>query len=215
MPFSWIDALQRLRAIAQTGLTYSKDAYDLDRYREITSIVESGLAQLLVAPPEVIANVYALTQGYPTPKLDVRAAVFVDGPLTEPERSGRVLLVRETADGKWTLPGGWIDETDSPRQAAEREVREESGYEVKVTRLVAIKDRNRRGYETQMLGGCYKLFFLAELLGGTPTPSLETSEIGFFSPDELPPLSEGRSRREDILEAYRAHLDPTVPPIID
>lgn len=206
MAFVWIDALQRLRAIAQTGLTYSKDPYDLDRYREVTSIVDAALVEMLNVAPEVVRDAYALSTGYPTPKLDVRTAVFVDG---------RILLVLETADGRWTLPGGWIDETDGPRHAAEREVLEESGYEVRVTRLFAIKDRNRRGYERKMLGGCYKLFFLADLIGGTPKPSLETSEVAFFSLDDLPPLSEGRTRPEDIRDAHRAHLDPSLPPIID
>ena len=206
MSFIWIDALQRLRAIAQTGLTYSKDPYDLERYTEITQIVDRGLVELLKAPPATIADVYSLAKGYPTPKLDVRTAVFV---------AGQILLVRETVDGKWTLPGGWIDETDSPREAAEREVHEESGYQVKVTRLFAIKDRNRRGYERRMLGNCYKLFFLADLVSGTPTPSLETSEVAFFSLQNLPPLSEGRTRREDIEDANRARLDQGLPPIID
>jgi len=206
MPFDWINALQRLRAIAQTGLTYSKDPYDLERYNEIISIVQQGMVELLATTPETLVSVYSFAKGYPTPKLDVRTAVFVEH---------RVLLVRETADGKWTLPGGWIDETDSPRQAAEREVREESGYEVKVTRLVAIKARNRRAYQPKMLGECYKLFFLASLVGGAPATSIETSGVAFYALDELPPLSPGRTLAEDIHEAYAAHLDPSIAPIID
>jgi ADP-ribose pyrophosphatase YjhB (NUDIX family) len=206
MSFVWIDALQRLRAIAQTGLTYGTGAYDLERYEEITSIVDAGLVELLRCPPERVTENYLLTKGYPTPKLDVRTAVFVEC---------QVLLVRETADGKWTLPGGWIDETDSPREAAEREVREESGYLVTVTRLVAIKERSRHAYRPKMLGGCYKLFFLANLVGGAPTTSIETSEVSFFPLDNLPPLSEGRCLPEDVQQAYAAHLDSHVPPIID
>jgi len=132
-----------------------------------------------------------------------------------PIRHLRLNGYRETADGKWTLPGGWIDETASPRQAAEREVREESGYEVKVTRLVAIKARNRRAYQPKMLGECYKLFFLASLVGGAPATSIETSGVAFFALDELPLLSPGRTLEEDIREAYAAHLDASIAPIID
>ena len=206
MSFVWIDALQRLRAIAQTGLTYGVGPYDLERYAEIMSIVDRALVELLRATPQAVAENYALAKGYPTPKLDVRAAVFVED---------RVLLVRETADGQWTLPGGWVNETDSPREAAEREVHEESGYRVRVTQLVAIKDRNRHAYRPKMLGGCYKLLFLAEFQGGTATTSIETSAVAFFPIDELPPLSEGRTLPDDIREAYAAHLDPGIQPVID
>ncbi|HEY8943370.1 MAG TPA: NUDIX hydrolase [Polyangiaceae bacterium] len=206
MPYSWLDALQRVRAIAQTGLTYGRDEYDLERYRELTAIAEHALAELLRVSPELVAERYVLEKGYPTPKVDVRTAVFSED---------RVLLVRESADNLWTMPGGWADETDSPRQAAEREVEEESGYRVKVTRLISLKDRRAHDYQPKMLGGCYKIFFLADLLGGSPATSLETSAVDFFALDRLPPLSVGRTLREDVEQAYAAHRDPTTPIVID
>ncbi|MGC4064434.1 MAG: NUDIX hydrolase N-terminal domain-containing protein [Polyangiaceae bacterium] len=126
-----LHALQRLHAIAQTGLTYSKDPYDLERFAEVRVLAETGLACLLDADEKALTEHYALERGYPTPKVDVRTAVFSED---------RILLVREAVDGLWTMPGGWADETDSPKQAAEREVREESGFEVEVTRLVSLKD---------------------------------------------------------------------------
>lgn len=201
-----LDALQRLHAIAQTGLTYSQNPYDLERFRELAAIAEQGLADLLEVDLETVRRHYALDQGYPTPKIDVRTAVFSDG---------RILLVRESADGLWTMPGGWADETDSPREAAEREVLEESGYRVKVTRLVSLKDRRAHGYTPRTLGGCYKLFFMAELIGGTPTTSLETTAVEFFSPGQLPPLSLGRTLPEDVAQTYAAYLDPSTATIID
>ena len=104
----WRESLKRLRAIAQTGLTYSKDPYDLERYEEIEAMALSLLARLLDSPPEVIRSVYLPEKGYPTPKIDVRAGVF---------RDDRILLVRETADGRWTLPGGWGMSTKRRKRA--------------------------------------------------------------------------------------------------
>jgi ADP-ribose pyrophosphatase YjhB (NUDIX family) len=206
MPVLSLDSLQRLHAIAQIGLAYSTNPYDLERFREIAGIAEQGLAALLEEDIEAIRSHYDLDKGYPTPKVDVRTAVF---------SAERLLLVRESADGLWTMPGGWADETDSPRQAAEREVLEESGYRVRVTRLVSVKDRRAHGYVPKILGGCYKLFFLAEMLDGAAKTSLETTAVEFFSLDRLPPLSLGRTLPEDIEQAYAAHCDPTRETVID
>lgn len=206
MGFDWMVAAQRLRAMAQTGLTYSKDRFDLARYRELTTIAQGMLAELLVQPPAAVAEVFAIEQGYPTPKLDVRTAVFSEG---------RVLLVREWLDGGWTLPGGWVDEGDSPSGAAERECQEESGYEVKVTRLVAIRDRNRHEYRPRHLTSIWKVLFLAEITGGVATVSEETTDVGFFSLDALPSLSLARTLPADIELARRHADDPSLLPTFD
>lgn len=201
-----MEAAQRLRAIAQTGLTYSQDRFDLQRYRELTQMSQSMLAELLASSPESVAAAFALEKGYPTPKLDVRTAVFSEG---------RILLVQEWLDGGWTLPGGWADEGDSPREAAERECREESGYEVKVQRLVALRDRSRHEYHPRHVGGIWKVLFLAELTGGEATVSDETTAVGFFALDQLPPLSLARTLPADIELAHRYELDPTRLPTFD
>ncbi|HTV18205.1 MAG TPA: NUDIX hydrolase N-terminal domain-containing protein [Polyangiaceae bacterium] len=201
MSFDWLVAAQRLRAMAQTGLTYSKDRFDLERYRELTAIAQAMLSELLLSPPAAVAEAFAVEKGYPTPKLDVRTAVF---------REGRVLLVQEWLDGAWTLPGGWADEGDSPREAAERECREESGYEVRVTRLIALRDRSRHDYRPRHLGGIWKVLFLAELTGGEAQVSEETTDVGFFALDALPALSLARTLPGDLELARRYALDPTL-----
>jgi ADP-ribose pyrophosphatase YjhB (NUDIX family) len=206
MSFDWLVAAQRLRAMAQTGLTYSQDRFDLERYRELTTIAERMLAELLLQPPDRVSEAFALEQGYPTPKLDVRTAVFCEG---------RILLVQEWLDGGWTLPGGWADEGDSPREAAERECREESGYEVTVTRLIGLRDRGRHPYRPRHLGGLWKVLFLAEVTGGAPALSHETTGVGFFALDQLPPLSLARTLPADIELARRYDLDPLLPPTFD
>jgi ADP-ribose pyrophosphatase YjhB (NUDIX family) len=185
----WRESMKRLRAIAQTGQTYTKDPYDRERYEELEAIALALLARLLDSPPEVLKSVYLPETGYPTPKVDVRGAVF---------REDRILLVRESSDGCWTLPGGWGDEHESPKESIEREVLEESGFEVQATRLVAVKDRHMHPYTPKRLERIYKLFFLCELTGGEPRTSLETDGVDFFAIDDLPPLSLGRTLPDDV-----------------
>lgn len=192
------DWYRRLRTIAQYGLTYSKDPYDLERFRGVLTISEELAGALTREPAEVVEQALRLEQGPPSPKLDVRAAVF---------RDERVLLVRETADGLWSLPGGWIDLGDSPGAAAAREVKEESGYVCVPRKLVAVVDWNLHSPVPQLFH-VYKLFFWCELVGGEPTTSLETSETGFFAADELPPLSLARVSEAQIHRAFRHRAAP-------
>ena len=195
----WLEWAKRVRAIAQTGSAYTKqtkEAFDTERYAELNDIAESMLAALIDAPPRRIRDFFVEERGYPTPKLDCRAGVF---------RDGRILLARETTDGRWSLPGGWVDEHDTPSQSVEREALEETGFEVRAVRLVAVKDRHSHAYHPKRLDRVYKMFFLCELIGGAPRTSIETSEVDFFALDALPPLSEGRVLVDDIvmLDEYR------------
>jgi ADP-ribose pyrophosphatase YjhB (NUDIX family) len=192
---TWLAWVQRLRAIAQTGLAYSRDGYDLERFEEVSGIARDMLASITGAPSARLADIYLPERGYPTPKVDVRAGVF---------RDGQVLLVQEAGDGRWSLPGGWADEHESPRQSIEREVREESGYRVRAVKLATVKDRSLHPYQPPRLERIYKLFFICELEGGAPTVSLETTGAGFFPLNGLPDLSPGRTLEADIL-ALAAH----------
>ena len=185
----WRESMKRLRAIAQTGQTYTQDPYDRERYEELEAMALTLLARLLDSPPEVVKSVYLPETGYPTPKVDVRGAVF---------QGDRILLVRESADGRWTLPGGWGDDHESPKQSIEREVLEESGFEVRAARLVAVKDRHLHPYTPKRLERIYKLFFLCDLTGGAARTSLETDGVDFFPTDDLPPLSLGRTLPDDV-----------------
>lgn len=202
----WLDWARRLRAIAQTGLAYSRDGYDLERFEEVGGIARNMLAAITDVPPARIRDLYLPERGYPTPKLDVRAGVFQDD---------RILLVQEAADARWSLPGGWADEHESPRQSIEREVREESGYDVQVCRLVALKDRSLHPYRPPRLERIYKLLFLCELDGGSAATSLETTDVAFFALDELPALSIGRTLPADIEQLAAYARNPELLPTFD
>ncbi len=171
---------QRLQAIAQNGLTYVRDPFDVERFNQVRQIAAEMLASgSASAPTEEMVDLFRRNFGYATPKVDVRAAVF---------RDARVLLVKERSDNGWTLPGGWADVGDAPSVAAAREVREESGYEVKVTKLAAVFDREIHDHPPYPFHS-YKLFFLCELTGGAPKPSMETLAVDFFAEDDIPPMS--------------------------
>jgi len=191
----WVRALQ---AISQTGLHYAQDRFDIQRYREIGKIAADMLAQHSNLATEEILQFCAAEFGYTTPKVDVRGVVF---------RDDKILLVREIMDnGRWTVPGGWADPNETPSQAVEREVREESGFETRVHRLLAVYDREKQGHRPSFPFHVYKLFFLLDLVGGTATPNEEASEIGFFAEDELPELSVSRVTAEQIHRFFSLRL---------
>ena len=202
----WLNRARRLQAIAQTGLTYCKDEFDIQRYHEIREIAAEMMAEgsSTENAPE-LADLFAQQSGYATPKIDVRVAAF---------RDGRILLVRELEDGCWTLPGGWADVGERPSLAAFREAREESGYEVRLTKLAAVFDRNLHGHPPYAFHA-YKMFFLAEVVGGAAQNSHETADAQFFAEDQLPPLSLLRVTPSQIAHLFEHLRHPELPTSYD
>jgi len=195
---------KKIAALARTGLHYSKNHYDSDRYEQLLNIAADMLADATDADKKRVRAVLDLDDGYITPKVDVRGAVF---------RDGKVLLVREAVDGLWTLPGGWADVGDAPSEAVEREIREESGYEAKAIKLLAVEDRKRR--HPPSLHEVYKMAFLCELIGGEARASAETTEVGWFCEEKLPPLSLGRVTAEQIARWFKHWRQPDLPTEFD
>jgi ADP-ribose pyrophosphatase YjhB (NUDIX family) len=197
---------QRLQAIAQNGLTFSKDPFDVERFNQVRQIAAEILAAGSAATtPEALVELFKRNFGYATPKVDVRAAVF---------RENRVLLVQERSDGAWTLPGGWADIGDAPSVAAVREVREESGYETKVTKLAAVYDRELHDHPPYPFHA-YKLFFVCELVGGTAQTSMETTAVEFFAEDALPALSLSRVTPVQVQHMFGHWRHPEWPTSYD
>jgi ADP-ribose pyrophosphatase YjhB (NUDIX family) len=207
----WLTWARELQTLAQTGLAYASDAYDRERYERIRAIAAEMLAEGAGLPlPEAMA-LFTADSGHATPKVDVRGVVF---------RAGRVLLVRERADGLWTVPGGWADPGESPSAATVREVFEESGYRTRAVRLLACYDRSLHGHGPHPYH-IYKLFFECELVaddGGGPGagPSYqETDGVDFFPPDDLPPLSTGRVTAAQIRRFAERQGHPEWPADFD
>ena len=200
----WLVWARDLQALAQSGLTYAESPFDRERYESIMQIAADMMAAGSAADMTRVLDLFRNQHGYATPKVVVRAAVFDD--------RQRVLLVREVLDhDRWTLPGGWADVNLTPVENAVKEVREESGYDVRVTRLAAVWDRDRQGHPPAPFS-CYTLCFICELTGGAPHTSVETSEIGWFGADEIPAdLSLGRVLPRQISRLFTHARNADLP----
>ena len=196
---NWLLWARELQAIAQTGLSFASDHYDLERYQRLRAIAAAMMAAGSGTAAERISELFEQDLGYPTPKVDVRGAVF---------REQRILLVREISDGFWTLPGGWGDVNQSARECVEREVLEESGFQARAIKLAAVWDYRRQRQATSHPYSIYKMFFICELIGGEASPSIETSAVEFFPLDQLPELSLGRVTPEQIARMYEHWRNP-------
>ncbi|MFT8675868.1 MAG: NUDIX hydrolase [Acetobacter sp.] len=206
---TWLVWARDIQAIAQTGLTYVRDPFDRERYQALSALAAQMMAAGCPTDIATIQTLFDRQSGYATPKLEVRTGVF--------DTRGRLLMVREVLDdNRWTVPGGWADVNLTPAENAAKEVVEETGYTVRITRLAMALDRARQGHEPPEAFSVTKLFFLGEITGGAATTSIETSEIGFFGADEIPPdLSYGRITPHEIQRLFAHHADPALPADFD
>ncbi|MGE0225537.1 MAG: NUDIX hydrolase [Acetobacteraceae bacterium] len=205
---AWLTWAREIQATAQTGLTFSNDPYDLDRYRALLALAARIMAAHTEAEATRIEGLFQAETGYATPKMGVRAAVFDD--------RERILMVRETADDhRWTLPGGWADVNQTAAQSVVREVFEESGYRVRPVKLAAVWDKVTQGHPPGPFS-ITTLFFICALEGGSPTTSLETSGSDWFAEDAIPAdLSARRVRPHQIARMFAHKRDPALPTEFD
>ena len=205
---AWLVWAREIQAIAQTGLGFSKDPYDRERYQALRRLSARIMADHTGAEPTRIEGLFAAEQGYATPKVGVRGAVF--------DADGRILMVRETVDEhRWTLPGGWADVNQTPAQSVTREVFEESGYHVRAVKLAAVWDRARQAQPPTPFS-VVRLFFICALEGGAPATSLETSEVGWFAASDIPAdLSTRRTSAWHIARMFAHWRDPALPTEFD
>jgi ADP-ribose pyrophosphatase YjhB (NUDIX family) len=202
----WLKWAKELVAISQNGLTYSDNAYDIERYQAVRRIAAEIMSAQSDLNTETLMAILAREEGYATPKVDVRGAVF---------RDQKILLVKEKIDGGWTLPGGWADPCQSPSECVVREIREESGYETEARRLLAVYDRSRHPHEPPMPFHIYKLFFLCDITGGSPQISHETTAVDFFAEDRIPDLSVSRVLPDQIARMFEHYRNPDLPTDFD
>jgi ADP-ribose pyrophosphatase YjhB (NUDIX family) len=202
---AWLDWARRLNALAQSGLTYAESPYDIERYTAIRTIAAEMIAHESGADTSRVLELFACDDGYATPKVDVRGVVFQDS---------KILLVQERSDGMWTLPGGWADVGDSPADAVVREIREESGYKTRATKLLALLDRNRHDHPPHV-NHIYKVFIRCEIIGGSPTTSHEIQGVGFFAEDRIPALSLTRTVPAQITRMFEHYRQPDLPADFD
>lgn len=192
----WLEWAVELQSLAQAGLTYGKDLYDRERYERIREISAEMVAYKSDIPLQKVKDLFCNETGYQTPKLDTRAAIFQDG---------KILLVKEN-NGKWSLPGGWVDVNVSVKENTVKEVKEEAGLDVTADKIIAVQDRAKHNLPVYAYGVC-KVFVLCSMIGGTFQENIETTGFAYFSENELPELAAEKNNEEQIkmcFEAYRS-----------
>jgi ADP-ribose pyrophosphatase YjhB (NUDIX family) len=188
-----LELIKRIKALADTGLVYTDEEYDRERYEELREISLQLLAKVSEKPVEGLKNFFMPVTDYPTPKVDVRALVL--------NEEKKILMAKEGIDGKWTLPGGWAEIGYSPSDCVVKEVKEETGLNCKVVRLLAVYDKRCHPHPPQPFY-IYKLNFLCEILGGELEPGFDMEGADFFGIDKLPELSEDRILLSQIRQLY-------------
>jgi len=204
-PPRWLTWAREIQALSQTGIHFSENEYQRERYERLAEIAAEIIELHSDLEYEPLKGIFHKQIGYATPRVDVRGAVFQDDQL---------LLVKERMDGAWTMPGGWADVGDIPSEAAEREVWEEAGFRVKARKIIGVYDANRTG--PLEVFHAFKIIFLCDLISGQARPSKETSEVAFFAKGEIPQLLSGeRTRVRHIEDAFSAHARPDQPAVFD
>lgn len=187
-----------LQSLAQAGLEYGHDKFDLERYNRIREIATDMMSEKTELPIKKIKTLFSSEDGYQTPKIDTRAAII---------KNNQILLVKEKSDNSWSLPGGWCEVNLSAKENCIKEAKEESGRDIKVERLIAIQGRNRHNKPIRAVGIC-KIFFLCHAIAGSFKQNTETADCKYFSLNALPQLSESRNTREQVKMCFDAYHDP-------
>jgi ADP-ribose pyrophosphatase YjhB (NUDIX family) len=201
----WLAWAREIQALSQTGLTFSENDYERQRYTRLAEIAAEIMHSYTGLPAADLTANFLEQPGYATPKIDVRGAVV---------RDGKVLLVQERVDERWCMPGGWADVGDRPSETVAREVWEESGFHIVPRTVVGVYDANRSGRPLPLYHA-YKIVFWCEITGGEARTSDETLAVGFFPFDDLPPLSSNRTDQRHLADVQAHAQDPQRPAHFD
>lgn len=192
-----LEEIKRIKTLADTGLLYATNEYDTDRYLELQDISYRLLSKISGNSVEQLKSLFAAVKEYPTAKVDVRGLVIRD--------DGKILMIQESSDGKWALPGGWADIGYSPKEVVIKECREEAGIEVIPQHLLAVFDKKMHPHPPEQYY-IYKLAFLCKATSYELKKGFDVLDAGFFSPDNLPELSEDRNVKSQIELLYKKAL---------
>jgi ADP-ribose pyrophosphatase YjhB (NUDIX family) len=201
-----LQLVKQVQALAENGLHYSENDFDLDRYQNLEEIALRMLSLVTGLPDGTIRVTTPEHNGYRTPKVDVRAVVFND--------RDEILMVKERVDSRWSLPGGWCDVGYTPTETAVKEVYEEAGIRVKVSRLLAVFDKKCHDHPEDLFYS-YKIFLECEAEDHEITTGMETLDVGFFSQERLPELSTPRNTRDQIDAMFDFHYNRIHWPVVD
>jgi len=203
--YKWLKWATEIQAIAQNGLAYTQGEFDKERYHALNKIAAEILAEHSQLNKQAILNELALESGYATPKVGVRGAAFLDN---------KILLVKERTDGLWSIPGGWADVNYSPSENVIKEIFEETGYEARPIKMLALYDKQKHPHPLEYRH-IYECILLCEITGGSLKTSYETLEVAFFAENEIPPLSLKRILPQQIQRLFAHYRHPEWPTDFD
>ena len=193
----WLKWAIEIQSLAQAGLTYTDNVYDIERYERLREIAAEIIEEKSIISLEKVKDLFCNENGYQAPKIDTRAAIFKDD---------KILLTHEN-NGTWSLPGGWCDVLESVASNTIKEVKEETGLDVETIKIIAVQDRNKHNKPIYAYGVC-KIFVLCNVIGGEFIENIETTEIKYFSLDEIPNnLAEEKTNNEQIEMCFKAYKD--------
>jgi len=201
-----LNKIKQIQALSEIGIHYSKNDFELQRNQEISDLCFSVLSQITDIPEQELKVKMIESDGYKTPKVDVRAVVFND--------HNEILMVRERIDNCWSLPGGWADIGYTPSEVAEKESHEEAGASVKAVRLLGILDKRCHNHPPDIYY-IYKVFIECAFIGWVGSNQMETSDHGFFGLENLPPLSTPRNTIEQMNKLFDYHNGTLIEPMFD
>lgn len=194
----WLELAVEIQSLTQSGLAYTNNAYDIERYNRLREIACEMINLKTDLKLDKIKDLFCNETGYQTPKIDTRAVIFKDN---------KILLVHENND-TWSIPGGWCDVLESIKSNTEKEAKEETGLDVKAKKIIALQDRNKHNQPAYAYGIC-KIFVLCDIIGGDFIPNIETIEYAYFSLDDLPNnLAIAKTTKEQIAMCFKAYKDP-------
>ena len=194
----WLELAVEIQSLAQSGLAYTNNAYDIERYNRLREIACEMINLKTDLKLDKIKDLFCNETGYQTPKIDTRAVIFKDN---------KILLVHENND-TWSIPGGWCDVLESIKSNTEKEAKEETGLDVKAKKIIALQERNKHNQPAYAYGIC-KIFVLCDIIGGDFIPNIETIEYAYFSLDDLPNnLAIAKTTKEQIVMCFKAYKDP-------
>lgn len=193
----WLSWAIEIQSLAQAGLAYTSNVYDIERYERLRDISAEIISEKSDIPKEKVKTLFCNETGYQTPKLDTRAAIF---------ENGKILLTHEN-NGTWSLPGGWCDILESVKSNTLKEVKEETGLDAEAVKLIAVQDRNKHNTPIYAYGIC-KIFILCRVCGGKFEKNIETTEIKYFSLDEIPEnLANEKTTKAQLEMCFKAYND--------
>lgn len=189
----FLNEIKRLKAISETGLLYSKNEYDKERYLELQEISLNLLSNFSGVSIEDLKFMLPQAKDYPTAKVDIRGIALSE--------NNKVLLVQESIDGKWSLPGGWGDVGYTPKETIIKEFKEETGLDVSVESLLAVFDKKVHPHPPQPFY-VYKMVFHCQIITTYINKGHDVLDVQYFDVDDLPPLSEDRILKPQIQLLY-------------